>query len=82
MVQILIGVRPKIAGKHEEEKFSGKTLAHDKVIADVMKTQIKMAERDGEWKKAAEVLNMYSLIFHISAVALTICLILDDARHY
>ena len=81
MVQILIGVRPKIAGEHEE-KFPGKTLAHDKVIADVMKTQIKMAERDGEWKKAAEVLNMYSLIFYTLAVALTICLILDDARHY
>lgn len=32
---------------------------------------MEMAERDAEWKKAAEVLNNYSLIFHVLAVLLT-----------
>ena len=73
-----VGVSRRIVGEDAEENFSVKTMAQDEVIADVIETQIKMAERDGEWKKAAEVLNIYSLIFHILAVALTICLVFLD----
>lgn len=48
-----------------------KALPYDKIIADVCKAKIEMAARDAEWKKAAEVLNNYSLIFHVLAVLLT-----------
>ena len=49
------------------------------VIANVFETKIKMAQRDAEWKKAAEVLNNYSLIFHVLAVTLTFVLVFFDA---
>jgi hypothetical protein len=54
-------------------------LADDKVIAKVFETQIKMAARDEEWKKAAEVLNNYSLILHVLAVLLTFGVVFFDA---
>ena len=54
-------------------------LQSDMVIANVFETKIKMAARDAEWKKAAEVLNNYSLIFHVLAVMLTFGIVfLDD----
>ena len=62
----------------QERTFSIKTLSDDRGIEDVIRTQIKMAERDAEWKKAAEVLNIYSLIIHVLAVLITSCFVFFD----
>ncbi|XP_028410626.1 neuronal acetylcholine receptor subunit alpha-10-like [Dendronephthya gigantea] len=43
----------------------------DKPIKHFFETKREMAARDEEWKKAAEVLNNFSLIFHILGVTLT-----------
>ena len=62
-----------------ERVYPARYLAHDKVIADVFETKIKMAARDAEWKKAAEVLNNYSLILHILVVLFTVGLVFFEA---
>jgi hypothetical protein len=72
---------PTLVDDQREQNISVETLADDRVIADVIETQIKMAERDAEWKKAAEVLNIYSLIIHVLVVLSTFCLVFIDPRH-
>ena len=77
---ILTGAMGKSFDGQRETRIPAKALSDDKLIADVVKTEMKMAERDAEWKIAAEVLNIYSLIIHVLAVLFTFCLIFVDAR--
>ena len=64
----------------QDPELSAKIVSDDEVIAEVIKTEIKMAARDAEWKKAAEVLNIFSLIIYILVVVFTFCLIFIDVR--
>ena len=64
----------------QDPELSAKIVSDDEVIAEVIKTEIKMAARDAEWKKAAEVLNIFSLIIYILVVVFTFCFIFIDVR--
>lgn len=63
-----------------EQQIVAGILTDDKVIAQVMEAQIKMSIRDAQWKRAAEVLNIYSLIIHVFVVLMTLCFVFLDAR--
>ena len=80
--QYLLTTKQKVSTivHDQEQKLSNKILSDDAVIADVIKAEIKMAARDAEWKKAAEVLNIFSLIFHILIVVITFLFVFVDIR--
>ena len=43
----------------------------DKAIGNVVLEREKLAMRDAEWKKAAEVVNNFALILHVVVVIIT-----------
>ena len=55
----------------ENNNISIELYVADKVISTIVQQRSKNATRDAEWKKAAEVLNYYALIFHLIAVIIT-----------
>ena len=54
-----------------EKEISVELYVADKIITTIVQQRSKNATRDAEWKKAAEVLNYYALIFHLIAVIIT-----------
>ncbi|XP_028392108.1 neuronal acetylcholine receptor subunit alpha-9-like isoform X2 [Dendronephthya gigantea] len=69
----------RVVDEEVDRKLYDEMIADDKAIADVIETEIELAERDAEWKKAAEVLNIYSLLIHILVVIFTFCFVFIDS---
>lgn len=56
----------------KKKEISVELYVAEKVISTIFQNLTENAARDAEWKKAAEVLNYYALIFHLIVVMVTL----------